>query len=540
MYKAILKSVGQSENDLQNFEGDIYVSDDINVRDEIKCSKLTSGNLSSTNATISNDLSLTKLSANSIPIVNAEKKLVSDTGLLYDTITDTLTSPNITLGNNLTLSNLTANTIPVLNGSKQLVSDTNLTIDTTTDIVTTNNIKLNNLSTNSIVYTDNTKTLKTDANLTFNDTTDTLTVSNLTLSGLNPSGNVLYTDVFKSVKSEDAFRYNPVDNILTVDNITSSGNINTSIVECDNFRQKTKTVSENFILTLPTVINGVVCDLYHRFRSGSSPFSIASSMYSYFDSLHTRIHTTISGFAIDMSNQGSTNPSSANFVNRLLHDFANNVWILPSSRLLVGTNVVQSEPFHVAGNNYTIARFRRQTLTPNVASNIAFENSNSQSSLIGCDASTPDLMLSPNSILRYRVNEHIIPMANNSQDLGSSSLRYRDVWGNNIVGLNTSKIYANITTNSSVATLNSGFGVSSVTRTGLSQVQINFSSSFGNTNYTWIASSGFLSSTAQSNFVSSPNMNNWKQTGSIRLQSYYGNQQTNIDITDLNVVIFGS
>ena len=60
------------------------------------------------------------------------------------------------------------------------------------------------------------------------------------------------------------------------------------------------------------------------------------------------------------------------------------------------------------------------------------------------------------------------------------------------------------------------------------------------TSYAWFGSAG-INSTAQANFVSSPGntpMSTWKTTTTLRIQTYFANDMTNLNPHDINVIIF--
>jgi hypothetical protein len=109
---------------------------------------------------------------------------------------------------------------------------------------------------------------------------------------------------------------------------------------------------------------------------------------------------------------------------------------------------------------------------------------------------------------------------------------------NAITNKQTPKAFINF--NGSSSTINNSFNVSSITRNSTGVYTITFTTAMSDTSYAWFGSTGF-NSTAQSNFVSSPGntpMSTWKTTTTLRVQTYYANDMTNLNPHDINVIIF--
>lgn len=109
---------------------------------------------------------------------------------------------------------------------------------------------------------------------------------------------------------------------------------------------------------------------------------------------------------------------------------------------------------------------------------------------------------------------------------------------NAITNKQTPKAFINF--NGSTPTINNSFNVSSITRNSTGVYTITFTTAMSDTSYAWFGSAG-INSTAQANFVSSPGntpMSTWKTTTTLRVQTYFANDMTNLNPHDINVIIF--
>lgn len=89
-------------------------------------------------------------------------------------------------------------------------------------------------------------------------------------------------------------------------------------------------------------------------------------------------------------------------------------------------------------------------------------------------------------------------------------------------------------------TTKTSFNIASVTRNSTCIFTIAFTNAMADANYAWVASAGF-GLVAQANFVSSPNnvsISTWKTTSALQLQSYYANQSSNTNPSDMSIIIF--
>lgn len=114
----------------------------------------------------------------------------------------------------------------------------------------------------------------------------------------------------------------------------------------------------------------------------------------------------------------------------------------------------RAERLYISQNNFSVARFRRSGLA-NLSSTIAFQNSNGTENYIGIASTNGDIIFGPNYVARWNMAINLTPFNTNTNDIGSSALRIKDIYTQNSINvLSDLNHKTDVTTLDKVETMN--------------------------------------------------------------------------------------